>query len=657
MRPSANYPKWNFNMFARLLAAVVWVAGAAICLPARATEEILSFESQIEVRPDSTLLVSETIRVRAERGQIRRGIYRDFPVRHRKPDNLWQYVDFKLLAVERDGQPETYRTEQVGNYRRIYAGDKDLFLAPGVYTYTFRYRTGRQLRHFKSFDELFWNVTGNSWSFPILRAVVQVKLPAAARISRKAGYTGRQGARGADYRVVSQSPNTITIASTRPFNPGEGMTIAIGWQKGLVAEPGASQIRLHEILDNIGLVVLFIGALVVLAYFVWAWMRVGRDPARGTVIPLFKPPDELSPAAISYIHFRGFKKAGRGATKPFIASLVSLAVKDRLSIVEDGKDVVLERTGVGGNTLSPGEEVLFTRLLGTRTRIAFTKSNGPTLKTARNNFRSAVLREYGGRFFNNNRLYFFVGLALSLATIIAFLVLHQPADLLTASVFIAAIGTAIATFVIVAGANQLRGFVPGIRQLLSTGISIAGVLFVVTRAFLYINFDVGPVGPVGIAVAGAIIGLVILNLVFYYLLRAPTVGGAKTMDAIKGFRLYLKVAEAERMNMAGVPDMSQRIYESYLPYAIGLGVEKPWSQAFSDHLEKAMPQAQTRGYHPHWYRGGNWNSGRLGSSTSSLVSSMTSGMAAAMPAPKGSSGSGGGGFSGGGGGGGGGGGW
>ena len=156
--------------------------------------------------------------------------------------------------------------------------------------------------------------------------------------------------------------------------------------------------------------------------------------------------------------------------------------------------------------------------------------------------------------------------------------------------------------------------------------------------------------------AVALIGM--MNIAFFFLLRAPTPGGRMIMDRIEGFRLYLSVAEAERMNMHKAPDVTQQMFESYLPYAIGLGVEKPWSNAFAAHLARvAVDPQQSSHYHPGWYSGSDWNIDRLGAATSGLATAMSSSMASAMPAPQSSSGSSGGGFSGGGGGGGGGGGW
>jgi uncharacterized membrane protein len=134
------------------------------------------------------------------------------------------------------------------------------------------------------------------------------------------------------------------------------------------------------------------------------------------------------------------------------------------------------------------------------------------------------------------------------------------------------------------------------------------------------------------------------------------------MDQIEGFKMYLQTAEANRLNYVdkGEPPMTIKRFEAILPFAIALGVEKLWSQRFeADLARNAVADATGGSYSPLWYTGGDWSSGSRG--FSNAVSSMASGMSAAMVAaqPSSSSGSGfsGGGGSGGGGGGGGGGGW
>jgi uncharacterized membrane protein len=127
------------------------------------------------------------------------------------------------------------------------------------------------------------------------------------------------------------------------------------------------------------------------------------------------------------------------------------------------------------------------------------------------------------------------------------------------------------------------------------------------------------------------------------------------MSRIDGFKLYLTTAETNRLNLRDAPQMSEELFERFLPYAAGLGVEEPWSKAYSSHLARTMPD-RDREYHPAWYSGRNFSDG-ISNATRASVAAVSAAMAASMPAPKSSSGSSGGGSSGGGGGGGGGGGW
>jgi len=100
------------------------------------------------------------------------------------------------------------------------------------------------------------------------------------------------------------------------------------------------------------------------------------------------------------------------------------------------------------------------------------------------------------------------------------------------------------------------------------------------------------------------------------------------------------------------PPMTLERYETFLPYAVALGVEKPWTK----HFERLIPDV-AKDYDPAWTNMNARTFGSIGGMTDNMVSSMSSGVSTALPQSSSSSGSGGGGFSGGGGGGGGGGGW
>src|SRR5690606_31847031 len=96
------------TILARLALAVLLLA--ALAAPGIAAEQILSFDARIVVRNDGVLDVTETIKVDAEGDEIRRGIYRDFPLTFEDDDGRIRRVSFDVVSVMRDGRPEPYHT-------------------------------------------------------------------------------------------------------------------------------------------------------------------------------------------------------------------------------------------------------------------------------------------------------------------------------------------------------------------------------------------------------------------------------------------------------------------------------------------------------------------------------------------------------------------
>ena len=95
-------------------------------------ERILSYSSDIQVRRDASLDVTETIRIAARGAEFRHGLYRDFPTRYRRAGRGVE-VGFEVASVTRDGRPEPWRTRARGRMAsRIIIGDADTLLAPGT---------------------------------------------------------------------------------------------------------------------------------------------------------------------------------------------------------------------------------------------------------------------------------------------------------------------------------------------------------------------------------------------------------------------------------------------------------------------------------------------------------------------------------------------
>ncbi|MBT8099390.1 MAG: DUF2207 domain-containing protein, partial [Gammaproteobacteria bacterium] len=154
-----------------------WLAACLLLVACQtvADERILEFRSDVLVMPDGWIEVTETISVRAEGQRIKRGIYRDFPTEYHDTFGNNYVVDFKPLSVLRDGASEDFHTKDYMNGTRVYFGHEDRFLKSGEYTYAFRYRASRMLGFFEHHDELYCNVTGFDWAFPIDLVVATVE--------------------------------------------------------------------------------------------------------------------------------------------------------------------------------------------------------------------------------------------------------------------------------------------------------------------------------------------------------------------------------------------------------------------------------------------------------------------------------------------------
>lgn len=635
--------------------AIAFVAFLVLALPVLAREEILSFVADVTVDKDGSLLVSETITVNAEGTDIRRGIYRDIPMRAQDDWGLWAKNGFDLQAVEHNGEKSPYHTEWIDRFVRIYIGDADTLIPRGEHTYRIVYRTTRQLRHFDGYDEVYWNATGNFWSFPILAAEAVVHLPAGAKALQVDAYTGKDGDSGKDFIVSGEKSADVTFTATREFESNEGMTVAVGFTKGVVAATGGSS-AMTLIGDNVGAAVFGLGWLAFPFYYLWAWLRVGRDPEMETVIPLFHPPENLSAAAMSYVHFNTFKSVRAGSDLAYIAALLALGVKKCLVIDEDAAgNVTFRRGGDPATPLGAGEEALFASLLGGRTELPVTKANGQRLLTAQSALHSAISREYSGRFFRHNFLWFLPGVLVAVATLALGIFLQDPPDSGIIAILGSVIPAILGAVAIAFGLDRLFFPIPSVvNRILGVILLLAGgaaILAALSPAAISAT-------PFAYRIASVVIvaGVGVLGL-FVWLLRAPTLEGAKVLSRIEGFKLYMTTAETERLNLRDAPQMSEELYERYLPYAAGLGVEAPWSQAWSAHLARTVPDPERR-YRPAWYHGDRWSRGSaIDKATAATVAAITSAMASSMPQPKSSSGSSGGGRSGGGGGGGGGGGW
>jgi uncharacterized membrane protein YgcG len=414
---------------------------------------------------------------------------------------------------------------------------------------------------------------------------------------------------------------------------------------------------------------------------------VGRDPPKGIIIPLFAPPAGMSPAVASWIYWRGSRAKVSGVSLALVAALMSLAVQGRVRLHEQSPGLTIRRAPNrpgARHRLAAEERTLERDLLGRAASITLGPANAEAVRAAIARFDKTLDSACAGKYYRSNWRSIGAGALLSLLAALAFFLLYAPNEDQVMIFFLALVVGLIGGNLLVRGVRRIVGDTPGATAgpgwfMATVGVLVLGVVLALlawpdpTASLLgQAGLPLPPAEvfaqPATRAIGVAVLAIILLNISFGALLFAPTPLGRKAADDLAGFRHYLEVAESERMNLPGKPDFTTDLFERFLPYAIGLGVEKPWARALDAHLARGLPSGDERHYQPDFYDGPDFDASRVGASTAAIASTLGASFAAAMPSSShddsggggssgGGGGSGGGGSSGGGGGGGGGGGW
>ncbi|MBL0069330.1 MAG: DUF2207 domain-containing protein [Chitinophagaceae bacterium] len=587
-------------------------------------DRIIYFSSTVRVQTDGTLMVQETIKVNngdanyhpaygtdsalqatgALNDEIKRGIVRNFPLFYVNKYKLFQNTTFKVKQVLRNGQKEEYYTEKAVNGIKLFIGNKYRTINSGIHTYTIEYETGHQLKHLNKFDELYWNVTGNGWSFRMDSVSCSIILPkGAAPLSNKC-YTGNQGSTAENCTVTVSTvgdSSIVVFKTTKSLRPQQGLTVATSWPKGFVKGPGLWQRIKFLIWNNKAAFLLPVAALFSIIFCFVFWIKYGRDPEKGTVYPLFEPPAGYSPAELGYIYFQEYSSQLTAAT------IVDAAVRNNIKI-----DV--ERDGL----LFKHNEYVFSK--------ADKKSKPPA--TNYNDFWSDVNDLVDNRIekgkYNKN----LADLAKSIRTHCEARYKSKPK-------------------------NKLKGLF-----MLNDGyMALPGIVCFLTGIWALIETMGAAVRKNYWQAAYFVAGIFLCSLIFKLfakLLKAYTPEGRKMRDSIEGFHMFLATADEQRFDTMNPPKKSLELYEKYLPFAIALGCEVEWGNKFEEIIKTAELDNSAVSSFSYSSRSFHKNMG------SSFAASFGGAISSASTPPSSSSGGGssfGGGSSGGGGGGGGGGGW
>ncbi|MBK6629181.1 MAG: DUF2207 domain-containing protein [Flavobacteriales bacterium] len=550
------------------------------------TEKINAWHTDLTVAPDGRLTVTEAINVHVEGVEFKRGIVRKLPLRFTDHNGRTHHVKYDLQAVQVFGATSPYHTATEGDDFVVYVGSEGNFLQPGDYPYTLTYTTKGQLGFFPDFDEIYWNVNGNGWAFTVDSISALIHLPSPANVKKTACYTGVLGSTENACRDSAIDAHTVYFTG-RALDMYEGLTVAVGFQKGVVVEPPRPTFWEEHAIPLVGGGI----TLLLLIYYLITWIRFGRDPDTPTVIPLFEAPDGLSPASVAMV-----MKGGEDNDQ-ITPAMIHLAVKGYVRIEEKKEDVLLglfsKRTYTirklkGGSGLPKEEQALLNSMFGSgRDRFEFDGSYDPSVQSMASSFRSSLRHQWHG-FLN-------------------------------------------------AGKNLRFWWIPILT------VVVCGVALLVLYASSWGDND-------GLYIAAFLVANLVLFLLYQYLIRKPSVEKLALRARLRGFRMYLSAAEERQLQHFNPPAMTPEVFEHCLPYAIAFGVEEVWGERFQSMIDKALvdPNYRTTWYSGSVMNYGSFSHSMSSSFSRSVQSSSTPPSKSGGSGGGGSSGGGGGGGGGGG---------
>ena len=177
-------------------------------------ERIYTHHSDIVVDTTGIIRVSEKIKIYANGDLFKRGITRALPTTRKDIDGNRIRIDYTILEVYKNGEKESYFTERESGELMIYVGNKNKMLSPGYYDYEIIYESAGQIGFFEEFDELGWNVNGES-NRPIDRVSCEVHLPKNTAILSHRCYTGAFGsANDSDCTSESESNGVFRASAS-----------------------------------------------------------------------------------------------------------------------------------------------------------------------------------------------------------------------------------------------------------------------------------------------------------------------------------------------------------------------------------------------------------------------------------------------------------
>jgi uncharacterized membrane protein YgcG len=615
--------------------AAVSVVGAP-GIPAGVDDFVFeSFDAQYVLGIDderrSTLTTTETLVAVFPDFDQNRGIRRYIPSTYQGHPLQNQVVSVTDENGERRDFEQGFESDDSGSYQVLTIAVPEGQFTHGRQTYVIEYTQRDVTAYFENTndDEWYWDVNGTGWAQPFgeVTATAQLADGLAGVLVSTDCYYGPDGSNTQCEAPVADGTITARVTELGPY---QTMTLVAAFPAGTFIPAPFDLFALIPLPVFIGIGLSL--AAVILAFVLRFTVLRG---ARGTgiVVAQYEPADDISPLLAANL-------VGK-AKKGMAAAIVDLAVRRKIRIVEKPAEgffasgTTFGVQSIDENGLSADDQRV-TGALFSSTAIGFLRSM----------FGGGGVASTPG----------IVTIGQPAATPVATSAPGEVRWLVKKDQILGRQVVAITKSVAADAVRRKLRRKPPALPIVIVGLLIVAGFLVLLFGGLDAQSELGIVIGVFGMIALSWIGVGILIMLGAR--RPLTKEGALAVEHLEGLREYIRLAEADRLQMlqsvsgaertktVGNPDII-KIYERLLPYAVIFGLEKEWAGELAKYYDTNPPD---------WYDGSNvgaFNVGLFASSIGSLSSSVSTSFSGSASSSS-SGGSGGGGSSGGGGGGGGG---
>ena len=518
--------------------AILFVAIVVLFASVAQAITITDFHSSITILKSGDLNVVETIA--ATFTVPHHGIYRDITYSYRSPNTGKRItIGIKVTGVTLDGGPVPYSIGRHGNDVRTRIGDPNRTIT-GDHTYVISYTVSRVLLFHKDYIQLYWNVTGNKWEIPIDHAEALVTLPPGVKPQdvQAVSYVGylRSRTRGAPPQADSAGRLLFT---TKTLMPDEGLTIdvAIPRSKAGIAAPTAGQRTLWFLSANkyAGLPIIALLGMFAL------WLKVGKDPAKGTIAPQFAPPKDIHPGEA------GILIDDRADLRDITAMVIGLAVAGYIKIREiqpEEVGLVAEVKKLFGRNGPADYEFVKVKPPDDKLTRAETRLMATIFDASHSDKRTLSSLE--------NEFYQYLP--------------QIKADLYSELI--------------------KKGFYPHNPERVRSFYITLGGMIVGLGIFIGIFF-----ASLYLGIAVVVSGLIVLA--FAPIMPRKTKKGVAVYRDLRGLSEYIHRAEVKRMEFHDAPQKTPELFSKLLPYAVAFNLTRIWTKQFEGLMQEP----------PDWYIG------------------------------------------------------